>query len=503
MAKSSGKKAASDKKTASSKGAEDSGRKAGKIVSFVLLLIIIVVLGALAYVVMRSFILPMFLAALLVVIFQPVDRWINQFCKQRRRIAAMLTTTVILLVVLVPIIWVITMGVTEAAKLAQTDGDRVTEISGKLDGFRERFGMQVPFESELDALQLAINRVTSADNATGFEANSDDAQTLKERIKQMQLALDDTLQAPTTDRRKRMRVEAAVDSLQAMKANAEEICASVRDGDRAAESPPAIDCNLAIEALADSYRAFRFELLGGFPWATLIETANPRTDQIRKWQTNLAREARGWLLYLGGEAGGFIASFSMGLAVMILAIYYFLVDGPDMIRTAMRLSPLDDTYEAELLNEFSSVSRAVVLATLLSAVGQGLLAGFGYWVCDLHPLFLLTILTTLLAMVPFVGAAAIWVPATVYLGFIAEDRMGAAIFLGIWGFAVVSMADNLIKPFVLHGQSKLHPLLALLSVIGGVQALGPVGLLVGPMIVSFLQALLNMLQKEISALETR
>ena len=64
------------------------------------------------------------------------------------------------------------------------------------------------------------------------------------------------------------------------------------------------------------------------------------------------------------------------------------------------------------------------------------------------------------------------------------------------------MADNVIKPIILHGQSKLHPLLALLSVIGGVKALGPVGLLVGPMVVSFLQALLNMLQEEISSLDT-
>ena len=59
------------------------------------------------------------------------------------------------------------------------------------------------------------------------------------------------------------------------------------------------------------------------------------------------------------------------------------------------------------------------------------------------------------------------------------------------------MADNVIKPLVLHGQSNMHPLLALLSVIGGVQALGPIGILVGPMIVAFLQALLNILHTEL------
>ena len=62
------------------------------------------------------------------------------------------------------------------------------------------------------------------------------------------------------------------------------------------------------------------------------------------------------------------------------------------------------------------------------------------------------------------------------------------------------MADNVVKPYVLHGQSNLHPLLALLSVIGGVQVLGPLGILVGPMLVTFLQALLNMLQSELDSL---
>jgi hypothetical protein len=74
-----------------------------------------------------------------------------------------------------------------------------------------------------------------------------------------------------------------------------------------------------------------------------------------------------------------------------------------------------------------------------------------------------------------------------------------AIILAIYCTIVVSGIDNVIKPFILHGQSKLHPLLALLSILGGVQVLGPVGILVGPMLVSFLQALLNMLRKELDS----
>jgi predicted PurR-regulated permease PerM len=101
--------------------------------------------------------------------------------------------------------------------------------------------------------------------------------------------------------------------------------------------------------------------------------------------------------------------------------------------------------------------------------------------------------------VPFVGAAAVWGTASLYLLFFVKDTWSAA-GLALWGLCVVSTVDNIIKPIVLHGQSKLHPLLALLSVLGGVGALGPIGIFVGPIAVAFLQAALTMLQTELDSL---
>ena len=153
-----------------------------------------------------------------------------------------------------------------------------------------------------------------------------------------------------------------------------------------------------------------------------------------------------------------------------------------------------------MIREFDQISRAVVLATLLSAVAQGILAGFGYWLAGLPSVFLLTLLTMVMALVPFVGATVVWLPACLWL-YVYEERTWPAILLAIYCVAVVSTADNLIKPWVLRGKSKLHPLLALLSVLGGVQALGPLGILVGPMIVVFLQTLLNILHRELAGMD--
>jgi len=182
-----------------------------------------------------------------------------------------------------------------------------------------------------------------------------------------------------------------------------------------------------------------------------------------------------------------------------------------MVRTVMRLSPLDDQHERELVSEFDRISRAVVLATLLSAAAQGLLAGLAFGVISLrvdgfNVVFSLTLLTSVFALIPFVGAAAVWVPTSLWLFFHGapdHNHPILAIMLAVYGTGVISMADNVIKPMVLHGQSNLHPLLALLSVLGGVQALGPIGILVGPMVVVFLQTLLNILHNELLAFERR
>ena len=106
-------------------------------------------------------------------------------------------------------------------------------------------------------------------------------------------------------------------------------------------------------------------------------------------------------------------------------------------------------------------------------------------------------LTTVFALIPIFGAFAVW--GCVCIWIYLQGQPVPAIGLAIYCTIVVSLIDNIMKPLILHGQSKLHPLLALLSILGGIEAFGPVGILVGPMLVSFLQALLNMLRKELDS----
>ena len=197
----------------------------------------------------------------------------------------------------------------------------------------------------------------------------------------------------------------------------------------------------------------------------------------------------------------FLGSFLFGFLVMIFSLFYFLADGPEMIKAVSKLLPLKSGYQSQLLDEFESVSRAIVSATLLSALAQGLLAAFGFWLFGVNSVFLLMLLTMVLSMVPFVGSMSVWGSAAAWLYFTGHPT--SAIFLVIYGFGIISMADNIVKPIVLGGHSNLHPLWALLSVLGGLQAMGPIGVFVGPLVFAFLQAALKMLQQELTLLDKR
>lgn len=339
-------------------------------VSFVILVVILLAIAGLFIRVMAGFLLPLFLAVLLVVMFRPLHRWAVDQCRGHDRVAAGLTTVAILLIFLVPLLLIFLEAAREGVAIAQ----------------------------RLDLAQ--------------FEhwSFADELETLNERF------------------------------------------------------------NLNLSA-----------------------------DKIQREVTAWAQQ---WLAPLVLGTTRYAASFVMGLGIMVIALYYFLADGPAMIRTIIRLSPLEEQYENELLQEFDTITRAVVLATVASAIAQGLFAGVGYYWAGLDYVFMLTLLTMLMAMVPFVGATVVWIPCCLWLYFYGDSTV-AAVALAVYCGVVVSLIDNVVKPMVLHGRSNLHPLLALLSILGGVKVLGPIGIFVGPMVVTFLYAVLVMVEKEIDALEKK
>jgi predicted PurR-regulated permease PerM len=392
-------------------------------------------------------------------------------------VAAALSTTLVLSLVLVPTITVSVFAVVEASRSVRRVD--LNEIRERLDRLRQALGLSMPLAEQWQHIDAELNHAF-------FGGPSDTKKSLKPVAEDIVARFDGLV--------------AELDYLGI--AYDEESKVALRDSLQAIlqKEPGTIDYDAAVQEALRNFESFQQDALGGPLWTTLKRIANPSDEQLRSIALTGVRSTQAWLLSVAGDTTAFVGKMLIGLMIVMVATYFFFMDGPRMVDHVMSLAPLDADYQRELLIEFDRVSRAVAVATLLSAIAQGVLGGLGYYFAGLHSVFLLTLLTTVFAMVPFIGAAAIWVPCCLWLALI-DDRWLAAGLLATYGTFGISMIDNVVKPWVLHGQSRLHPLIALLSVLGGVQALGPIGIMVGPMVVVFLVTLLKILQRELTKLE--
>jgi predicted PurR-regulated permease PerM len=192
-------------------------------------------------------------------------------------------------------------------------------------------------------------------------------------------------------------------------------------------------------------------------------------------------------------------SMLVGAMTFAIAFYYFLVDGPSLVEATINLIPVHREYQRQIIAQFDQAVRAVVSATFAAAIGQGIATGLGMQVAGFHHFFLVTLLATLTALVPLLGTWLIWGPYVLYLWSFSGNAF-AAVMLALYGAVFVGLLDNLIRTYVLQSNVKLHPLLAFVSVLGGIQALGLWGLFIGPIVASCLHALVKIFNKELVAL---
>ncbi len=191
-----------------------------------------------------------------------------------------------------------------------------------------------------------------------------------------------------------------------------------------------------------------------------------------------------------------VANFGVAAFTLLLAYYYFLVDGPKLWATFEQQVPVSREHIRVLFTQFEAAVRGVVMATLAAAAAQGVATAIAVWFCGISGFFLLAILGTLSALIPVMGTWLIWGPAALYL--FATGATGKAIFLVIYGIVVVGTLDNLIRAYVLNSNVELHPVLAFVSVLGGLQALGLWGVFIGPVIASCLFAALQTFNQELA-----
>ena len=232
--------------------------------------------------------------------------------------------------------------------------------------------------------------------------------------------------------------------------------------------------------------------LSRVPWldsslAWLDANTSVSLAQLQGWFTEGLQRLLQVLMKSGGSAVMSALGTAVSFVVMLFVLFFVLRDGPGLARQVVRMLPIEQRRRALLWQHLSDVTRAVFLGIGVTALAQGVLLGIGFWIAGLPSPLVFGVLGVILALIPMVGPALLWVPAAALLAI--QGHHGHAIFLAIWGAVVVSLVDNLLRPLLISGRAEVPTLAVFVGVMGGLAAFGFIGLFVGPIVLGLLVAL--------------
>ncbi len=209
-------------------------------------------------------------------------------------------------------------------------------------------------------------------------------------------------------------------------------------------------------------------------------------------EVNLEESVKGGLAWLLGSARAFFSvtiSLLLNAFIGILALYYFLIQGGAFRRWIVSFSPLPDNYDDVILNHLRTTVDSVIRGSLVIALAQGIIAGVGFAIFGVPNPALWGTVTAIAALIPGIGTAIVVLPMIIYL--FATGATADGIGLTIWGVVAVGLIDNIIRPMLIKSGAKVHPLAIFISVLGGLTVFGPLGFLIGPLVMSLFFTLLD------------
>lgn len=207
---------------------------------------------------------------------------------------------------------------------------------------------------------------------------------------------------------------------------------------------------------------------------------------------SLNRYAGQALNWIAGSVGPLFAGTIhtiLHLFLGLIALYYMLKDGGRFIRAVISLSPLADHHDQVIVQRLEIAINSIVRGSLLVALIQGISSGIGLQIFGVPSAALWGSMAALGALIPGVGTATVLAPAILYLFF--SGHTIASLGLLIWSVVAVGLVDNFLGPILVGRGIRVHPVFILFSVIGGINFFGPLGFIVGPLVLSLLFALLD------------
>ena len=247
-----------------------------------------------------------------------------------------------------------------------------------------------------------------------------------------------------------------------------ELYTKIRSGSGSAGVVSTILANFQV--LIDKYSPYSFSL-------SRYVDAGEYTGAVVRWLVDNSTT------FVSGVFSG-----ALNLLLLILALFYTFKDGDKFIKRIVEISPLKDSHDQTIIDKIHLAVTSVIRGHIIIALIQGSLAGLGFWIFGVPSPAIWGFVAAIASFIPTLGTGLVIAPAVLYLFFIGS--LPASIGLIIWGVVIVGLVDNIVGPKLIERGVKIHPFLILIFVLGGIQLFGPIGFIVGPVLLSLLFALL-------------
>lgn len=220
----------------------------------------------------------------------------------------------------------------------------------------------------------------------------------------------------------------------------------------------------------------------------------PLKQNIADWILNSTRAVGNFAAAQTGTITKNLLLLALNTLMMTFLLFVFLKDGEEIYRFFYDIAPLEERNKKSIFNLVNETFSAVIRGQLLTSLTQAIVAGLIFWALGLPLPILFAAITFLAALIPVVGASAVWLPLVIYL--MTLEHYGKAVFLFFFGAGVISLIDNVMKPALIGEKTKLPYFLLFFGILGGIKLYGLMGIFIAPVILSLFFALTKIYQEK-------
>jgi len=217
------------------------------------------------------------------------------------------------------------------------------------------------------------------------------------------------------------------------------------------------------------------------------------TSSIRAFAADIAERSSSTIVGVATIIFKETTAFVLSLLITIFAMFFFFIDGEELIKKVSRWSPLPDEYDHRLFAKFRAVSYSAIVTTFIVILAHGLIGAIGFAIVGL-PYFIPGVLITACSLVPVVGSALIYLPVGIYL--LMTGSIWQGVFILLWGAVAAFVIDNFLRMSLLHGKAQINPIFVFFAIVGGTTLFGFWGVIIGPLIVSLAVTVMDLYELE-------